>query len=105
MNYPPVGWQIEAYRDSDELLEWELDLPPGTSYQVLERVLGIDDMSIPGGYPVTVEQVRAVLDYFDVPPETVGPLDDTRFAYFVGGFADTRTAQADPNPPGASSDE
>ncbi|RJQ87490.1 hypothetical protein [Amycolatopsis panacis] len=93
MNDHAVGWRIEAFRESDELVEWYSDLPPGTSHHVLERVLGVDDMSMPEGYPVTAEQVRAVLDYFDVPEGAAGPLDDARFAYFVAAFADTRTTK------------
>jgi hypothetical protein len=98
MNDYIVGWQIEAFRKSDELWDWDLDLPPGTSHHVLETLLGIDDMSMPEGYPATAEKVRAVLAHFDVPADTVGPLDDTRFKYYVAAFADTRTAKPTSSP-------
>jgi len=87
-----VGWQIEAFRESDERLVWSLDLPFGTSHHALETLLGMDDLSMPEGYPVTLEQVRAVLDNFAVPVDTVGPLDDVKYSYFLSAFADTRTA-------------
>ncbi|MFD9891945.1 hypothetical protein ACFWY9_21600 [Amycolatopsis sp. NPDC059027] len=105
MNDPAVGWQIEAFRKSDELLDWVLDLPPGISHHTLEDILGYDDMSRPEGYPATAEQVRAVMNHFGVPADTACPLDDTKLKYYVAAFADTRTAQADTNPPGTSSDE
>ncbi|WP_410659577.1 hypothetical protein [Amycolatopsis sp. lyj-112] len=91
MNDPVVGWQIEAFRESDERWAWSADLPFGTSHHTLETLLGMDDLSMPEGYPVTLEQVRAVLDNFDVPADTVGPLDDVRYTYFLSAFADTRT--------------
>ncbi|OXM45238.1 hypothetical protein [Amycolatopsis alba] len=87
-----VGWQIEAFRESDERLAWSLDLPFGTSQHALETLLGMDDLSMPEGYPVTLEQVRAVLDNFAAPADTVGPLDDVKYSYFLSAFADTRTA-------------
>jgi hypothetical protein len=99
MNDHAVGWEIEAFRESDELLAWSVDLPPGISHHTLEAMLGIEDMSTPAGYPVTAEQVRAVLDYFDVPTDTAGPLDDVRFTYFISAFADTRTTKPTSNPP------
>ncbi|WP_410663929.1 hypothetical protein [Amycolatopsis sp. lyj-84] len=92
MNDHVVGWQIEAFRESDERLAWSADLPFGTSYHVLEALLGMDDLSMPEGYPVTLEQVYAVLDNFDVPADTVGPLDNVEYTYFLSAFADTRTA-------------
>ncbi len=88
---PVVGWQIEAFRKSDELLAWSADLPFGTSYHALETLLGMDDLSMPEGYPVTLEQVRVVLDNFDVPANSVGLLDDVKYTYFLSAFADTRT--------------
>lgn len=92
MNDHVVGWQIEAFRESDELLAWSVDLPFGASHHALETLLGMDDLSMPEGYPVTLEQVRAVLDNFDVLADTVGPLDDVKYTYFLSAFADTRTA-------------
>ncbi|MGW7532417.1 hypothetical protein [Amycolatopsis sp. NPDC054798] len=88
-----VGWQIEAFRESDELLDWSVDLPAGISHPALEAVLGMDDLSLPEGYPVTVEQVRAVLHCFKVPADAVGPLDDVGFSYFISAFADTRIVE------------
>jgi hypothetical protein len=113
MSDQAVGWEIEVFRKSDEGLAWLGKLPPGVSHHTLEALLGIDDMSIPAGYPVTTEQVRAVLArfdvsadaHFDVPADAVCPLDDTKFIYFVGEFADTRTTQVDPDPNGASNHE
>ncbi|MDT8913622.1 hypothetical protein [Amycolatopsis sp. PS_44_ISF1] len=94
-----VGWQIEAFRESDELLAWSVDLPPGASHHVLEAVLGMDNLSIPEGYPITVTQVRTALDSFDVPASEAGPLDDVRFTYFISAFADTRITKPDPHSP------
>jgi hypothetical protein len=87
-----VGWQIEAFRESDEHLAWSVDLPFGTGHHALEALLGMDDLSMPEGYPVSLEQVRVVLDNFAVPADSVGPLDDVEYTYFLSAFADTRTA-------------
>ncbi len=92
MNDHVLGWQIEAFRESDECLAWSADLPFGTSHHALETLLGMDDLSMPEGYPVTLEQVRAVLDNFHVPSEIVGSLDDVEYTYFLSAFADTRIA-------------
>ncbi|MBN9743261.1 hypothetical protein DMP23_19490 [Amycolatopsis sp. A1MSW2902] len=98
MSDQAVGWQIEAFRESDELLAWSVDLPAGVSHQTLETVLGMDDLSVPEGYPISAEQVRALLDCFDTPAGTVGQLDEDRFAYFISAFADPRIATEDSNP-------
>ncbi|MGW4395946.1 hypothetical protein ACWEHA_11700 [Amycolatopsis nivea] len=98
MNEQPVRWQIEAFRESDELLAWSVDLPAGVSHHTLETVLGMADLSMPEGYPISAEQVRAVLDFLDTPADTVGPLDDDRFACFISAFADTGTTKPESSP-------
>lgn len=75
-----------------------MDLPSGASHHTLETVLGMDDLSMPEGYPISVRQVRAVLDYFDALADTAGPLDDGNFGYFISAFADQGSTKPDSSP-------
>ncbi|KAA5837266.1 hypothetical protein ABT337_15170 [Saccharopolyspora hirsuta] len=55
-----MTWTVEAFRVSDEGLEWDLDLG-GAGRADLESALGIDKLDVPGSVPITEAQAKVLL--------------------------------------------
>lgn len=77
-------WSIEAYRRSDELCEWVVDLDADRAS--LERTLAIE-LPTPDAYGLTLKQARLAMQFAcDQAGEDVY-LDDSKFELFLSASA------------------
>lgn len=81
-----TDWVVQAFREDDETLDWELALP-GVGKDALARALNLTLVS-PDCYPVTVQQVIAAVG---VSASAVSPddldLDPVRLSFFLAAVA------------------
>lgn len=81
-----TDWIIEAYREDTEGLAWDL-LLLGLEQEDLERELEIS-LTLPGSYPITVQQVVAAVraSSANVSPDDLD-LDPDRLSFFLAAVA------------------
>ncbi len=53
-----MTWVLEAFRDSDELLAWKLDLPDADPVTLAQQ-LSLPYLDASGGFPLSKAQARA----------------------------------------------
>lgn len=82
-----MSWLVEAFRDDDETLEWEVELRP-VAREDLERALNLPDLSVPASYPLSAEQVVVALGFAVTPIDPEPDLDPRRLAFYVSEVAD-----------------
>jgi hypothetical protein len=80
-------WVLEAFRDSDELLAWELDLP-GAEQAVLAERLDLPELDLSGGFRLTRAQARAAAAFAPAEAREAVDLDAPDLDFFLGAFAD-----------------
>ncbi|GAA4529399.1 DUF7683 domain-containing protein [Amycolatopsis samaneae] len=81
-----MAWQVEAFRRSDELLEWEVALID-VSRDELKKELGLSDISIPASYPLTARQVVSALRLASSDSVVEARLDEGKFEFFLSEYA------------------
>ncbi|MCP2253893.1 hypothetical protein LY13_002651 [Prauserella aidingensis] len=79
-----TAWWLEAFRESDELLEWKVCLE-NASRPELESILGIA-METPVGYDATVSQVKLALEKFYSGAVDKFGLDGSKFSFCVSAY-------------------
>lgn len=80
-----VIWELEAFREDDELINWSLPLP-GADRVSLEGILGIE-ISTPGGYELNTGQVEDLLNRYCGEQVKWPRLDASKFSYFIAVYA------------------
>lgn len=82
-----MNWLVEAFREDDETLEWEVELRP-VAREDLERALSLPNLSVPASYPLSVGQVVVALGFADTPIDPKPDLDPRRLAFYLSEVAD-----------------
>ncbi len=80
-------WVLEAFRDSDELLAWELDLP-GAELAVLAERLDLPELDLYGGFRLTRAQARIAAGFAPAEARAAVDLDAPGLDFFIAIFAD-----------------
>lgn len=80
-------WVLEAFRLSDELLAWDLDLPGADQATLAER-LNLPELDESGGFLISREQARIAASFADPAARLAVDLESDGLEFFIASFAD-----------------
>jgi hypothetical protein len=83
-----MTWVLEAFRDSDELLAWELDLP-GAEQAVLAERLDLPGLDTSGGFRLTRAQARAAAAFATPEARQAVELDAPGLDFFISSYSES----------------
>lgn len=78
-----IIWILEAYRESDEEFEWEVELA-GADIETMQNITN-HSFAIPGGLPIEGVMARSILSWFGF-EAAEWDTDDKRLSLYVNPY-------------------